>query len=85
MFDCFGGHIVSVSVKSLKAIDLNNKLANVMLVGYLLDECQDYVYLGEDPKNITTAVKHNDIASVMLYNEGEMLTDIDVPEGAEFQ
>ena len=85
-FKTFVGSYLNIFVKSLKSYGRQNKISNVLLAGYLLDEDDDYIYIGQSSEEIFSAVKKDDIAAVTVAEEGEELMDlIDIPEGQEVQ
>lgn len=85
LFEEFAGSYITIAVRSLKGSQKTNKIiANVMLAGYLLDECEDYYYIGENSKEIFAAVKKTDVSTIMLGGEGAE-NNIDLPEGSEMQ
>lgn len=87
LFDIFCGNYVNIFVKNIKSHEGRpGKLSNVMLAGYFLDEDDSYVFLGQSPDEVFCAVNKDEIASIIIAEEGEELMDlIDVPEGQEVQ
>jgi hypothetical protein len=86
LFQNFAGHFVTISVKNIKAgSGRSGKIMNVMVAGILLDEDNEYLFLGKDGDGIYAAVKKDEIASVMLTEDGSDIYDIDIPPGSEVQ
>jgi hypothetical protein len=87
LFETFVGSFISVMMKNLKAYSTQNKkISNLLLSGYLLDECDDYFYLGESGDAVTGAIRKDEIAAIMMGDEVvELFDKIDVPEGTEVQ
>jgi hypothetical protein len=81
IFEEFAGSYVTIAVKSLKGDGGGKKVTNIMLAGYLLDECEDFYYIGESAAEIFAAVKKDDVATIMLGGE-DHVTDIEIPEGS---
>jgi hypothetical protein len=84
IFEEFAGSYVTIAIKSLKGYSTNKKIANVMMAGFLLDECENFYYIGETAKEIFAAIKKEEVLTVMLGGEAEEV-DIEMPEGAEMQ
>jgi hypothetical protein len=84
MFEVFAGEYVTIVVKTIKG-GSKGKIINLMLAGYLLDECENYVYIGENPHEIFACVKHNEIASIMMGDLSEAGVSLEIPEGSEIQ
>lgn len=86
MFESFAGSYVTIAVRSLRANPkaANNVIANLMLAGFLLDECEEYFYLGENAKEIFAAVKKSEVMSIMMGGEAAD-PQINIPEGTEIQ
>lgn len=87
LYEIFCGNYVQVFVKSLKASsEKKGKVNNVILVGYLLDEDKEYIFLGQTPDDVFAAVKKDEIAAINLTDEGELiLEEINIPEDQEMQ
>lgn len=81
----FLGQQVTTVLKNIKSNTGKGTIANLMFTGILLDECEDYLYLGNDDGDIHAAVKKTDIGTVLAGNYAEETLDIDIPEGAEIQ
>ena len=47
------------------------KIDNLALGGYLLDECEKYYYIGETPMEVTAAVTKESVAAIILATEAE--------------
>ena len=84
MYEIFAGEYVTIVVKTIKG-GSKGKIINLMLAGYLLDECENYVYIGENAHEIFACVKHNEIASIMRGDLSGEEGAIELPEGTEIQ
>jgi hypothetical protein len=86
LFENFAGSYVTVAVASLKANSkLSNKvITNVMIPGYLLDECDMFYYLGENAEEIFAAVRKDHVSTIMLGGENAP-GQIEMPEDSEMQ
>ena len=82
LFEHFAGSYVTIAVKSLRGASSNKKITNVMIAGYLLDECHDYFYIGDTPTEVYAAVRKDDVISIMSGGEDN---DIELPEGQGMQ
>ncbi len=82
LFLTFAGNYVSLVMKNMRGKS-NTKIANLMLAGYLLEECDDYYYLGETPEEAAVAVRKSDVAAVMMASELE--ESIEIPDDFEVQ
>lgn len=85
-YDIFVGTMVTLIVRGIKGKE-SGKVTNIMLGGYLLDECDTYFYLGANSMEIHTAVNKRDVAAVISGDGGELHSDefdadFDVPEGS---
>lgn len=83
VFKLFENQYVSLVMKNMRAQTSSSKIANLLLAGYLVEECDTYFYLGEEEGSVTAAVKKDEVASVMLATEGE--EDFELPDDAEMQ
>ena len=81
-FEVFGGEYVTLVVKSIKGGN-KGKIINLMLAGYLIDECEDYFYIGENMSEIFASVRKDEVASFMKGDASE--EGISVPDGQEVQ
>lgn len=77
VFGKFAGSYVSVAVKGMKGSS-KGKIANLLLMGYLLDEDEDYFYIGESQQEVSVAVLRSDVVAIMSaadMDETEMDTE----------
>lgn len=79
LFHIFAGVYVEFVLKNLKGAqvmeDGGRVEGSVILSGYLLDEDQDYYYLGETQEDISQAIKKEDV--IRIYKpEDEILADM---------
>jgi hypothetical protein len=79
VFETFVGSYVSVAVKNMRA-NSKGKIANLLLMGYLLDECETFFYLGETDKEVTVAVARTDVVAMMSAAE---VAELDFPMDTE--
>ena len=84
LFELFAGTYVTIAVKSLRGVTSSKKISNVMLAGYLLDECETFYYIGDTPTEVFAAVRRDDVISIMMGREGDMET-VEIPEGQSVQ
>lgn len=70
VFGKFSGSYVSVAVKGMRA-NSKGKIANLLLMGYLLDEDEDYFYIGESQSEVSVAVLRSDVVAIMSASEVE--------------
>lgn len=73
IFETFSGSFVSIIVKNMRGSG-QDKINNLALGGYLLDECEEYYYIGETPMEVTAAIKKDSVAAVILAVEAGMDT-----------
>ena len=76
LFNLFGGQYVHILTRSLRGTEVrgNQKFTGPLAVtGFLVDEDDFYIYLGQDEKEVTDAVAKDDI--VRLYVPIEELID----------
>lgn len=87
LFEIFCGNYVNIFVKNIKSVGgRQGKINNVMLAGFLLDEDDEFYFLGQTPDDVFCAVKKDEIAALMLGEEGiELMEQIEVPDGQEVQ
>jgi len=82
MYKKFVGTFITVAVKDLigASSERDMKIANMMLGGLLLDECETYIYLGE-PDKINTAICKDQI--IGIFTDVDEITEIDekIPPG----
>lgn len=75
LFDIFGGERVSIitSVQISTEISLNGEMAlekrPIIFHGFLIDVDRQFAYLGETPREATTAVALNQILSIDIFDE----------------
>jgi len=85
VFEQFAGDFVTITLRSLKGGSRRDKVvANVMIAGYLLDECEEFYYIGETVKEIFAAIKKVDVNAIMLGGD-EKEAGMEIPEGMEMQ
>jgi len=85
LYDTFVGNVVTIIVKNVKGYGgTAAKVSNLMFAGYMLDECDEYIYVGQTADSVSAAIKKDEIATVVL---GDTLDqeDIELPEGSEMQ
>lgn len=82
IFEQFAGDYITISLKSLRSNPKNKAIANVMMAGYLLDECEEFYYIGETVNEIFAAIRKSEV-NAMILGGGE--TDIELPKGTELQ
>lgn len=86
-YDVFVGTMVTLVVRGIKGRS-QGKITNIMLGGYLLDECEDYFYIGASSLEIHSAVKKIDVSAIISGDIGgqpqdeESDDDFEVPEGS---
>lgn len=87
LFKNFAGCYVTIAVKNIRAVGARpGRVANVMLAGFLIDEDNEYLFLGKEDNEIYMAVKKDEVASIMLTDEVEdLLSSIEMPPGSEVQ
>lgn len=87
LFEIFCGSYVNIFVKNIKSSATRaGKVNNVMLAGFLLDEDEEYYFLGQTPEEVFCAVAKSEMAAMMTADEGaELLEEIEVPDGQEVQ
>lgn len=70
MYEIFAGEYVTIVVKSIKGGD-RGKIANLMLAGYLLEECPEFLYIGKAANEVFACIKRDEIASIMVGDPTE--------------
>jgi hypothetical protein len=70
VYDVFVGTLVAVFLKGQARASKNS----ILFVGYLLDECDDFFYLGADANSISAAIKKDTVASIALH---DTIADLD--------
>ena len=66
-----------MAVKGMKGSS-KGQIANLLLMGYLLDEDEDYFYIGESQQEVSVAVLRSDVVAIMSaadMDETEMDTE----------
>jgi hypothetical protein len=82
LFATFMGNKITIVVKSIKGTGSGSGLTNLMLVGTMLDECSEYIYLGQDQDDaIYAAVKKDEVATLIMGDYSEDLAVME-QEGA---
>jgi len=87
LYDIFVGTYVNIALKNIKGGSSRpGKIANLMFAGYLLDEDEEYFYIGQTSDEVYAAVKKEEVAAIMLSDEeGDLMAEIEVPEGQGVQ
>lgn len=84
-YDVFVGTMVTLVIRGIKGRD-SGKITNIMLGGYLLDECDQYYYIGASSLEIHSAVAKRDVAAIISGDveprTDEFDEDFEVPEGS---
>jgi len=85
MFTTFAGDQLAILIKNVRGQN-SGRILNVTMEGYLLDECEEYIYIGHTPEVITGAIRKTEISSVIAggftVNDAEV-ADIEIPEGGD--
>lgn len=75
LFDTFVGEYVSVIVKGTKG-QKDAKVANLVLTGYLVDECSEYYYMGEETMEVTASIRRTDVSVMMINRDGDLFDEV---------
>jgi hypothetical protein len=70
LYATFVGLNVDIIVRSVKA-KMGNMMTNMAICGFLLDECEEFYYVGENANEVSTAVRKNEVVTVSL-SSGEL-------------
>lgn len=68
LYATFAGHCVDIIVRSIRA-RINNVTSNMVLSGFMLDECVEFYYIGETPAEVTAAVRKTEVVTINLSRE----------------
>ncbi len=71
LYDIFVGQQVNLFVKNISMSNGEGQAASVIIAGYLLDECEDFFYIGSSPLEVYAAIRKLDVASVTLSDVEE--------------
>lgn len=85
-YDIFVGTMVTLIVRGIRGKE-QGKVTNIMLGGYLLDECDNYFYIGANSLEIHSAVNKRDVAAIISgdaesLQQDEFNLDFEVPDGS---
>lgn len=69
MYHIFVGAYVTLAIKDLMGNSQDNRFANLMIGGVLLDECEDYLYIGSE-EEVVSAIKKEQVIGVFLEDSG---------------
>lgn len=75
VFDKFVGsfiHIVTASLKGSESSGGRKIIGPVIITGFMLDEDEEYFYLGQSPDEITDAVKRSEVVRIYVPLEEMM-------------
>lgn len=78
LYDVFVGTTVQIMVKLTKESE-DGVMSSIAIEGYLLDEDDEYYYVGTNPIEIAGAVKKSEVAVVMSSEPSEY----ELPEGTQ--
>lgn len=85
-FETFAGHYVHLVVEKLHGAAEEGGMINLRLAGYMLDEDEDYFFIGSTAEEITSAIKKSCVAAIIIKDEVEdLMNQIDVPSDQEVQ
>jgi len=84
MFATFAGDELAFLLRTVKGA-AGGKILNLTLQGYLLDEDEEYVYIGITPEEISGAIKKADIATFFKGSFNLNTEEFEIPEGTEVQ
>lgn len=87
LFKYFKGRLIQITVKDVKSVNRNKRLANTSFVGFLVDEDESNFYLSQgDKKEIFAAIPKSQNAGIELISEVDLLlSEIDIPDDQEVQ
>lgn len=85
LYQTFVGSYIRLVVKGINITE-GDRSSNMMFGGYLLDEDDDYYFLGQTPEAVYAAVRKSDVVTLMLSDEAsDLMSYIEVPDGQEVQ
>lgn len=80
-YTTFAGNHVTIYVKGIRGGN-KGKVMPLAFVGYLMDECSEYFYLGESPEEVSACIKKQDVGAIMITEDATLAaTEDDIPEG----
>jgi hypothetical protein len=68
LYATFSGYCVDIIVRSVRA-RINNVTSNMVLSGFMLDECDEFYYVGETPAEVTAAIRKIEVVTINLARE----------------
>jgi hypothetical protein len=68
LYATFAGYCVDIIVRSVRA-KINNVTSNMVLTGYMLDECEDFYYVGDNANEVSAAVRKSEVVTINLTRE----------------
>lgn len=84
VFSNFAGDQVALLLRSVKG-RAGSQVLNLTLEGYLLDEDQDFFYIGVTPEEITGVIRKLDVVTMFKGTYNLNTEEFDIPEGSEIQ
>ena len=82
IFDYFAGGVVTIMIKG-KSASNESEISSMMFSGYLLDECENFYYLGALDE-VQAALSKTEILSIMIA-DADQEPDIEIPKGSAIQ
>lgn len=68
LYATFAGYCVDIIVRSVRA-KINGITTNMVMSGFLLDECEEFYYIGDNANEVSAAVRKIEVVTINLTRE----------------
>ena len=82
VYETFAGHKLVFLLKHVRGSSAG-AILNVTFEGYLLDECDKFYYIGNEPTEVTGALPKDGVASMIISTDDTDSFELEIPEGRQ--